>query len=256
MNFREAYKKLEENFRHQVEEDKKLGIESIFLPNMVPKAPVDYVLIGMEPSLLGFARSLDDAEEKIDKGYRNFCGVWAIHFPVKNYLLLDGQTYYVTDLAKGSMPTNSTGAGRLDKYERWFPLLEKELGLVAKLDARIISIGNVVGGFLASKGLYRHVGTIPHYSRQAAGSWWNEIKRTNREGEYQEFAGGIPTVPRNACIPDHDCWPNADPTAIALSDSYKKLMFNYKVRFDRIREQERSGWKAWQKDWQRNMTTA
>ena len=39
------------------------------------------------------------------------------------------------------MPTNSTGAGSQDKYERWFPLLEKELGLVAKSDAKIISIG-------------------------------------------------------------------------------------------------------------------
>ena len=48
MNFQEAYKQLEDNFRHQVEEDRKLGIESIFLPNMVPKAPADYVLIGPE----------------------------------------------------------------------------------------------------------------------------------------------------------------------------------------------------------------
>ena len=72
MNFQEAYKQLEDNFRHQVEEDRKLGIESIFLPNMAPKAPVDYVLIGMEPSLLGFARSLDNAQEKIDRGVQEF----------------------------------------------------------------------------------------------------------------------------------------------------------------------------------------
>ena len=127
---------------------------------------------------------------------------------------------------------------------------------MAKSDAKIISIGKAVGGFLASKGLYGHVGTIPHYSGRAAGSRGNEIKRTNREGEFLVFAGGIHPVPRNTCFPDHDCWPDPDPTGIELSDSYKKLMFIYKIRFDRIRDQERSGWKAWQQDWQRNMTTA
>ena len=128
MNFQEAYKQLEDNFRHQVEEDRKLGIESIFLPNMVPKAPVDYVLIGMEPSLLGFARSLDDAQEKIDRGFRNFCGVWAIHFPVRNYLLLDGETYYVTDLAKGSMPTNSPERAARISTKGGFPCWKRNSG--------------------------------------------------------------------------------------------------------------------------------
>ena len=94
-----------------------------------------------------------------------------------------------------------------------------------------------MGGFLASKGLYGHVGTIPHYSGRAAGSRGNEIKRTNREGEFLVFAGGIHPVPRNTCFPDHDCWPDPDPTEIEMSDSYKKLMFIYKIRFDRIRDQ-------------------
>ena len=33
------------------------------------------------------------------------------------------------------------------------------------------------------------------------------------------------------------------------------LMFDYKVRFERIREQERSGWKHWQLEWERRMTS-
>ena len=50
MTFKQAYKRLEEEFRLRVEEDKFLGIESIFLPNIEPTGPVDYVLVGMEPS--------------------------------------------------------------------------------------------------------------------------------------------------------------------------------------------------------------
>ena len=33
------------------------------------------------------------------------------------------------------------------------------------------------------------------------------------------------------------------------------LMFDYKVRFERIREQARSGWKYWQLKWERQMTS-
>ena len=43
------------------------------------------------------------------------------------------------------MKTSDPAAGKPGKYDKWFPFFEKELGLVAKPDARIISIGNRVG---------------------------------------------------------------------------------------------------------------
>lgn len=110
-----------------------------------------------------------DARKRTELGFRNFCGVWQLHYPVGKYLCKDGETCYLTNLAKAAVGTGFPGAGNEEKYEAWYPLLEKELGLVAKPDAKIISVGGKVGSFLSKKGLYGHVGTIPHYSGQAAG---------------------------------------------------------------------------------------
>ena len=259
MNFKEAYASLEEEFALKVEADKGHGRKSIFLPNIEPPGPVDYVLIGMEPSLGGWAKGKGEAQfeyaqSEIDNGFRNFCGVWLLHHPVRNYLCPDGETYCVTDLAKGAMLTNQKGDESEKKYDEWYPLLEKELGLVAKPHAKIISIGNRVGQFLSKRGLYGHVGTIPHYSRQATRYWGKEITDENKES-YRKFAAGIQAVSGCSCSPNHvwerDCASQeATPTKFE-----KKLMFDYKVRFERIREQERSGWKYWQLNWERQMTS-
>ena len=62
MTFEQAYRRLEEEFRQRVEEDnKRWKFESIFLPNVEPAGPVDYVLLRMEPSLGGWAKSKGDA---------------------------------------------------------------------------------------------------------------------------------------------------------------------------------------------------
>ena len=148
-----------------------------------------------------------------------------------------GKTYYVTDLAKGAMLTNSPGASNKGKYEHWYPLLEKEIGLVAKPGAKIISIGTMVGRFLSEKGIYGHAGTIPHYSAQAARYWGREIP--GREAKYREFKKRIFTRPDGT----------------PLSDAQKRLMFDYKIRFESIRNQERSGWRDWQTNRHRQMST-
>ena len=158
MTFEEAYSALEDDFRQRVEGDKHSGMKCIFLPNIWPTAPVEYVLIGMEPSLGRWAKGkgksrLEDAQRRIDQGFRNFCGVWILHYPVRTFLCQDGESYYITDLAKGAMPTNEEGSGNEKKYDEWYPLLEKELGLVAKPDAKIISIRNKVGQLLSKMGL-------------------------------------------------------------------------------------------------------
>ena len=233
MTFKEAYRVLEGEFRQRVEEDNRhWNFESIFLPNVEPAGPVDYVLVGMEPSLGGWADDLEDAQRKIDGGFRNFCGVWILHHPVREYLCRDGETYYVTDLAKGAMQTNSPGAGNRKKYELWYPLFEEELGLVAKPEAKIISIGVTVGRFLSEKGLYGHAGMIPHYSTQAARYWGGE--RAGREPEYDEFAAAVHKLPDGT----------------PLSNAQRRLMFDYRVRFERIRNQDTSGWRHRQQKWQ------
>ena len=251
MTFKEAYSMLEEEFREMVQKDRALGLKCIYLPNIEPEGPVDYILVGMEPSLGGYAKNLENAQQKIDMGFRNFCGVWTLHYPVRNYLCRDGESYYVTDLAQGAMLTTSPGAGDREKYERWYSLFEKELGLVAKSGAKIISIGDRVGQFLSRKNLPGHAGTIPHYSAQAVGNWGKEI--TCLKAEWGEFKAGLCKIPRQTCAPHHSCSPGHKKGEINLSDSRKKLMFDYKVRFERIRDHERSSWPRWQREWQQQI---
>ena len=110
MNFQEAYSELKEEFRARVDADhQQWKFESVHLPNTAPNGPVDYILVAMEPSLKGWAKDTADARERIDLGFRNFCGVWQLHFPVSKYLCKDGETCYLTDLAKGAMATVSPG---------------------------------------------------------------------------------------------------------------------------------------------------
>ena len=261
MNFNDAYMQLEDEFRERVAEDRKQWkFESVYLPNVAPEAPVDYVLIGMEPSLRTWAgikkqdfnERMRTAQEKIDDGFRNFCGVWTLHHPVKEYLCREGEAYYVTDLAKGAMLTSSPGAGDDKKYDAWYPLLEKELGLVAKPDAKIISIGHRVSRFLSEKNVHSHAGTVPHYSTQAARYWGREADRF--PCKFRKFAGNLNTVPGATCLPGHVCRPASNARNVRLSVPRKKLLFEYKVRFNRIRNRETSGWRQEQRKWQSLLT--
>ncbi len=72
--FSEKYTALERKFRDRVAQDKEcFGLESLFLPNIAPQDPVDFVLIGMEPLIGGEGASiLDVARKKIKRGFKNF----------------------------------------------------------------------------------------------------------------------------------------------------------------------------------------
>ncbi len=252
MTFEQAYLELEQEFRRRVADDcRQWKFESVYLPNVAPQIPVDYVLVAMEPSLKGWANDLEDARKRINRGFKNFCGVWQLHYPVGKYLCQDGETFYLTDLAKGAMATGSPGAANEEKYDAWYPLLEKELGLVAKPDAKIISVGGRVGGFLSKKGLYGHVGTVPHYSGQAAGHRGQEIP--GREREFKKFRselGDIPSwthKPYQSCDTGHEC------RVVKPTETQAKLLFDYQVRFERIRRQEQTGWRKQQREWQRRL---
>ncbi len=228
--FESAYQSLEREFVDRVEKDNKdfekevrTGkYRGIYLPNAKPASRVDYVLVGMEPSLGRWAGDLDNAREKIADGFRNYCGVEILHYPIKKYLLRGGETYYLTDLAKGAMLTKSPSAGSTEKYEVWYPLLEKELELVAKPAAKVIAIGSRVDGFLKKKNLCGRVyaGSIPHYSTQIAGQRGKMIE--GRDEKYNNFASALPKKS-----------PNSEWT-----DSEKKLLFDYKILFERIRDKK------------------
>ena len=193
----------------------------------------------------------------MDQGFRNFCGVWILHYPVRTSLCQDGESYYVTDLAKGAMLTNEEGSGNEKKYDEWYPLLEKELGLVAKPDAKIISIGNRVGQLPFQKGtVWSRWDDSPLLQVEPRAIGGRKSEGRKRESEYKQFAALESHNLRCSCSPNRGCERDREPVKATPTEQQTRLMFDYKVRFDRIREQGRSGWRHWQREWERRITSA
>lgn len=246
MTFGEKYAALEREFKCQVEKDnKELGIKSLFLPNISPEGPVDFVLIAQEPSLGG--GGLKKAVENIEQDDRNFSGSFEdfiLHFCIREYLCQGGKSYHLTDLAKGAMAVRVAELKPEVRYERWYPLLEKELRVVAKPGARIISIGRMVERFLKEQKLDRHVGEIPHYALTANKHWGKSIK--GREEAFRKFCATVSRedVERVAeeVLEDGGMGAALKEEKLkrlrrgsGLTESRKKLMFDYKVDFERMR---------------------
>lgn len=236
MRFDEAYAKLECKFRAMVKQDRIChGIESFFLPNIRPESPVDFVLVGMEPSLGGM--DFETAKKKAAIGEFTNWGTFpeesTLEYAVHNYLGVHGESFYFTDLAHGAMKPQSKGAGDKTKYERWYPLFEEELGLVAKRDAKIIAIGHTANGFLIGKGLYGYAGMVAHPARTGLHSAGKEIEANpDRWKAFRKDARQFPSRVRKTA-------------------KREKQLFDYMIQFDRLRSPEVDGWLAHRRTWQR-----
>ena len=243
MTFRETYAKLECDFRKQVERDnKELGIVSSYVPNFLPPGPVDYVLIAMEPST-GVPGKEINGLPKIPQNFSWSVEDFILHYCVREYLCQDGETYHLTDLAKGGMTTKLATKQRQDRYNRWYPLLEKELRLLTKQGGtRLIAIGNVVATFLREKPLCERVEKILHYTRTAASHrnkaiqpWrehYDEFSRTVDKGTFEK---SVKKVLNNADMGDYISSRPEGGKPYQLTESRKKLMFYYKNRFGELR---------------------
>ena len=195
MALSDEYAKLEGEFQKQINSDWKIALENlpktgVYLPNLMPDAPVDYVLIGAEPSGTWDSK---EAAESISNGFKNFHGSWGdfiLHYCIRKYLLKTGQTYYLTDLSKGPMPTTLASFGRQERYKRWFPLLERELSVVARPNVTVIAIGKSTSEFLSKSKLPRYTGhSIVHYSQQASGSWKKVAE--SKPKSFKRFAAAV-----------------------------------------------------------------
>ena len=245
MSFSEQYANLETAFMEQVEKDNGYfdsNPESQFLPNISPEAPVDYVLIAMEPSFGGGSgeSSPDDHPPK------NFSGSmedFILHFCVQNYLCKNSGTYYLTDLSKGAMPIRIANSERHRRYKMWYPLLEQELNLVLKPDGMVIAIGNVVEGFLKEQGLPQFAGKVMHYAKTAV-SHWAKMPRRYPE-RYSAFTqtvsctdieNTVRRVIKDAGMPLSETKKTLQRlrNGSGLTDSRKMLMFTYLCQFEEI----------------------
>ena len=114
MTFRKDYQALEGQFKERVKADNELfgwrgKNRSRYLPNVVPKGKVDFVLVAMEPS----SNAWDKDGNLLTPRDFHFSGEdFVLHYCLRYYLCADGLTYHVTDLAKGAMKTELAAKGR------------------------------------------------------------------------------------------------------------------------------------------------
>ena len=201
MGFNRSYDRLEQEFKQQVEADKGLPIKGIkdshFLENIRPDSPVNFVLIAMEPSLGGQVGGgkTEPNPSPWPKIFSWSFEDFVLHHCIREYLCRTDKTYYLTDIAKDAMPTRVAAVRSEERYQGWVGLLITELDLVAKPDARLVSIGQKTGHFLDEqldeKWRKRHSGTILHYSGNAAR--WRKRIPEERPQEYGEFKGTVAT---------------------------------------------------------------
>lgn len=214
-----------------------------FLPNVEPEGPVEHVLLAMEPSLGRWARSREEAQAKVQAGFRNFLDsidTAIVHFCVRSYLCRPGERYHITDLSKGAMLTDQAGADRTERYDRWYGLLLDELDLVAAPGATITAFGRAVGEHLERRRFPRPLTRVIHYSPLAGSA-----RKAGIRGHEEAFAAFEDTVKHDDIVSTARSVLNASPmpddmvnASLArlkknpLTVSRKQLIFNYKLAFE------------------------
>jgi hypothetical protein len=236
-SFHTAYRELEERMKALAEADC-----DVFLPNPEPSGTVQYILICMEPSLGGWARSADHAKSRVEAGFRNF--VFSIedfifHFCVRHYLCGPAERYHITDFSKGAMLVNRAGPARRERYDRWYPLLQEEIDLCAAPGAGIVAVGKEVCKHLKLRGFQRPFTPVIHYSGQAGLARKKAI--VGREDSFRAFSGSVSLEDVVATAKDvlkaaRVSSEMSDGTLLRLGKSQlttsrQQLIFNYKLAF-------------------------
>jgi hypothetical protein len=223
----------------------------VFLPNPEPQGPVDYVLICMEPSLSRWSRNVGEARSRVETGFRNFIFSiedFILHFCVRRYLCCAEQRYHITDLSKGAMLVERASIGRVERYDRWYALLEEELELVSSAGTGFVAVGKLVTEHLIRRGFSRPFTRIIHYSGQAASA--RKAGTVGWEASFESFkalvslddlianakdvllGAGVPVEIRDETL--------ARLTKSQLSESRRQLIFNYKIAFELLQGESRS----------------
>ncbi len=217
----------------------------IYVPNIAPHHPVDYIFICMEPSLGEWAKSPQDAKSKLKAGFRNFLdgfNTMILHYAIRNFLCKNNQDYHITDLSKGAMLVKDADDNRISRYKKWHPLLLREMDLVASENVRVFAVGAHVAKFLESQKFPWDYTQLIHYSGNAVSHWdkaileyYNDFKSFQETVTHDEFMenargvierSGVPLVISERAL---GRLRKAD-----LTLSRRKLMFNYKLAFDAV----------------------
>jgi hypothetical protein len=233
--FATRYLELEGSFRRLA-----LADDVLYVPNPRPVAPSDYVFIAMEPSTSGLGS--DTMASWVAAGYRNFrfsIDDFCLHFVAREYLCAPGQTYHITDISKGAGLVRGADSNRRVRWGRWYPLLQREIELVAKPDATVFTLGGKVTDFLTNQALGRPLVRILHFSASARGA--RKLAIVGREAEFEAFSttvsiGDIRSLAETILIGDQ--FPPymqrriLEGLPVALARTQKELLFAWKIVFD------------------------
>jgi len=239
-DFQKAYNELEVKMRDLAKKD-----DEIFIPFIVPYSPVDYIFICMEPSFGPWAKNREDAENKLRDGHINFLdgyNAMILHYAIRNYLCKNGQSYYITDLAKGSMLVKDANVNRIARYKNWYPILLEEINLVGTTDVKVFTVGTAVTSFIESQDFSRKITPLIHYS-QVAVRHWDKIAQQHKESfetfqntvSHEDILNNAEDVIKSAGVSNiirDRILSNLGKGSLTLPRL--KLMFNYKVSFESV----------------------
>jgi hypothetical protein len=240
-DFDTAYRALEQRMKALAETDGQ-----VYLPNPQPPAPVQYVLICMEPSLRGWADSEQEAKSKVEAGFRNFLAstleINILHFCARSYLCGPADSYHITDISKGAMWTHQAKYERRQRWDRWFPLLLDEIDLCATADAQFIAVGREVANYLADN-FAKPFTHVIHYSPEARGA--RKAAIVNHRAGFERFKHSVSIKDTVVAAQATFCRANlrvdlrerwlGELERRQLTDSHRQLIFHYKTKFEATR---------------------
>ena len=147
------------------------------------------------------------------------------------------------------MLVDHAGLARIQRYDRWYALLQEEIELCASPSAGIVAVGNVVSQHLARRGFRRPFTRVIHYSTQAGLA--RSARVVGREDSFQAFSGSVSLEDVVATAEDvlkaaHVPSEIRDDTLSRLAKSQlttsrQQLIFNYKVAFESMRHTTPAG---------------
>jgi len=216
-----------------------------YVPNIVPQGPVEYIFICMEPSLGEWAKNLDDAEQKLKDGFRNFLdgfNTMILHYSIRNFLCKNNQRYHITDLSKGAMLVKNADKNRTLRYLDWYPLLIDEMKLVASTNVKVFAVGTHVSNFLKSQNFPWKHKQIIHYSGNAVSHWdrailehYDSFRLFQNTVTLEDFLENAKNVIESSGVPVSIGGQALNRLRRGnLTPSRRKPMFNYKLIFDAV----------------------
>jgi hypothetical protein len=240
-DFHTAYRALEQRMKALAETDGQ-----VYLPNPEPLAPVRYVLICMEPSLAGWAKSQEEAKSKVAAGFQNFLAstleINILHFCAQSYLCGTAERYHITDISKGAMWTDQAKHERRERWDRWFPLLLDEIDLCGTATTQFIAVGREVASYLA-KQFAKPFTYVIHYSPEARGA--RKAFAIAHQNSFERFKDTVSIKDILAATEATFCRANLRVDLREqwlkklarrnLTDSHRQLIFHYKTKFESMR---------------------